>query len=81
VKLHIMFTEDDDWMIPRRLHEQSGAPEVVHDPGIPSISVDPGFIERRKERRGHVPQQPSSDSEASWDHIDRRMGEAFPTFE
>jgi hypothetical protein len=63
--------QDDDWMIPGRLH----APQQVdahHGPEAPNVGIDPQFLARRELRKQNLGQQPTSRTDAQpWTDVDR----------
>ena len=71
--------QENDWMIPRRLHTQS-AEEHEPRPNPQSITIDPEFLQRRAQRLQTLPMGPSNTSEDEpWGYIDRRMA-SIPAF-
>jgi hypothetical protein len=72
--------DDDDILIPRRLH--SGA--ICREPNAApaSFAIDPAMLERRRERKKAMHTQASDGSvnEAPWKHIDRAMAARTPAF-
>ena len=77
---------EDDFMIPRR--SRSSAPEAETNPRPNDVAqgmhIDPKVLEerrRRKEALAPHPKTVNAEKDEPWHYLDRRIGDAFPTFE
>lgn len=76
-----MATDDnDDILIPRRLH--SGADGPPPNENIADLSIDPAMLERRLKRKQALNPQPSSGSvnKEPWEYLDRGLAARIPAF-
>jgi hypothetical protein len=76
-----MATDDnDDILIPRRLH--SGAEGPPQNENIAEPSIDPAMLERRRKRKQALNPQPSNGSVNTepWEYLDRRLAARTPAF-
>jgi hypothetical protein len=71
--------DDDDILIPRRLHSTANCLEPNGNPA--GFAIDPAMLARRREQKKSIrPQVSSSVNEASWQHIDRALAGRIPAF-
>jgi hypothetical protein len=78
-------TSDDDFLIPRRsrLSRAKASPEAQLDQPT-SGRADPKIVEERRKRKEKLAPQPKSvhsNKDEPWKYADRRIGDAFPTFD
>src|SRR5438105_735241 len=76
----LMPTGDRDILIPRRLHSTAKSHAPIGKTA--GITIDEGMLERRRERKKAIPQQPDSGSinELPGHYIDRAIAANLPAF-
>jgi hypothetical protein len=72
--------DDDDILIPRRLHSTANCRDSNGNPA--GFAIDPAMLERRRKRKQAIPPQASDSSvnEAPWQYIDRALAGRIPAF-
>jgi hypothetical protein len=71
--------QDDDWMLPRRLHVSQG--EGPDTPTGEGVSIDPQFLQRRALRKRRLGLFPTKNNdERPWSDFDRSIARSFPSF-
>ncbi|HMJ27150.1 MAG TPA: hypothetical protein VK512_00330 [Xanthobacteraceae bacterium] len=70
--------QDDDWMVPRRLHTGQ-AEEVDERPKAQNLKIDPQFLRRRELRRQSLSPQPKGPAKP-WLDVDRSIARSLPSF-
>ena len=70
--------ENDDWMIPRRLH--AAQPEEIHEQlKKQAFTIDPQFLRQRELRKQRLSPQPSRKGDP-WLDFDRSIARSYPAF-
>jgi hypothetical protein len=72
--------DDDDILIPRRLHSEACGPSSNQN--VANLSIDPEMLERRHKRKQALKPQPSGGSvnEKPWVDFDRGLAARIPAF-
>jgi hypothetical protein len=68
--------ENDDWMIPRRLHAAQAEDEQLKKQ---AFTIDPEFLRRRELRKQRLSPHPSRKGDP-WLDFDRSIARSYPAF-